>query len=69
MEAPKSFFDARVRARVRGLDVREPALEGDDDNGGMAGLGAGGKVVFELDGTGESTGEYSCLGASSVMTV
>jgi hypothetical protein len=62
---PKSFFEAMFSALVSGLEVLEPTLEGDDDSEGMLAFGIGGKVVFELPGTGDSKGEY---GGSSNAT-
>jgi hypothetical protein len=36
--APKSFFDARLSARLSAFDAaREAMLEGEDDNGGGGG--------------------------------
>ena len=55
---PNSFFEAKLRARVRAFDPRDPALEGEDERGGaFARFGIGGKVVAELEGIGDSTGE------------
>ena len=45
------MFSARVKALPF---ARAPALEGDDDSGGRAVLGGGGKVVAALVGLGES---------------
>lgn len=50
-----------LSARVRGLDVLELALDGEDDSGGMFMFGSGGNVVFEVDGMGESIGGIRSL--------
>jgi len=55
---PNSFFEAKLRARVRAFDPRDPALEGEDERGGaFARFKTGGKVVAELEGIGDSAGE------------
>lgn len=57
---PNSFFEAKLRARVRAFDPRDPALDGEEERGGaFRGFGAGGKVFAELEGTGDSEGERS----------
>jgi len=56
--APNSFFEAKLRARVRAFDPRDPALDGEEERGGaLARFGAGGKVFPELEGIGDSEGE------------
>jgi len=55
---PNSFFEARLRARVKAFDPRDPALDGEEESGGaFMGFGAGGKVFAELEGIGDSDGE------------
>jgi hypothetical protein len=55
---PNSFFEAKLRARVRAFDPRDPALDGEDERGGaFARFGTGGKVFAELEGIGDSAGE------------
>lgn len=45
---------------MRALDPRDPALDGEEERGGaFARFGAGGKVFVELEGTGDSGGEWS----------
>ena len=57
---PNNFFEAKLRARVRAFDPREPALDGEDERGGaFARFGIGGKVVAELEGIAYSAGECS----------
>ena len=56
--APKSFFEAKLSARVRAFDPRDPALDGEEESGGaFTRFGIGGKVFAELEGIGESEGE------------
>jgi hypothetical protein len=55
---PNSFFEARLRARVRAFDPRDPTLDGEDERGGaFARFGTGGKVFAGLEGIGDSAGE------------
>lgn len=43
---------------MRAFDPRDPALDGEEERGGaFTGFGAGGKVLAELEGTGDSEGE------------
>ena len=45
---------------MRAFDPRDPALDGEEERGGaLARFGAGGKVFPELEGIGDSAGEYS----------
>jgi hypothetical protein len=51
---------AKLRARVRAFDPRDPALDGEEERGGaFAKFGAGGNVFAELEGIGDSEGEES----------
>jgi hypothetical protein len=55
---PNSFFEAKLSARVKAFDPRDPALEGEDEGGGtFVRFRTGGKVFAELEGIGDSTGE------------
>ena len=55
---PNSFFEAKLRARVRAFDPRDPGLDGEDERAGTLGrFGAGGNVFAELEGIGDSAGE------------
>lgn len=58
---PKSFFDARLIARLRALEAaREAMLEGEEESGGtlvlicgvILVLGGGGKVMLVFGGAG-----------------
>jgi hypothetical protein len=47
LETLKSFFDARLRARLRVLEAaRDAALVGDEERGGALKFGGGGNVVL-----------------------